>query len=560
MNAPAQTESPTPSALDAHSAVETGARWCVAALCAAFLLQGLALIPYLGIQHDEVLFASGIYEPVTAEASLRLGSHALPVMEMTYIGSLKTWIYAGIFALWPPSPYSIRVPMLLLGALAIWLLFLFMKEAVGIRAALVGCALLAFDTTYLMTACFDWGPVAIQHATLMGGILMLWRSHRTGSLRQVAVGFLLLGLGLWDKALFVWMLGGLGIASLVVFRREMLAKIAPARVGAAVLGFVLGAAPLIGYNAANGLKTFRSNAHYSTEDLRQKVQVLHMGFEGSSLLGYLVRNEPAREAGKPSSTLEVESVALSDRLGQPRAGLLLVASIAALALLPWLWTTSARRPMLFALIFMAVTWLQMAFTKDAGGSTHHVVLMWPFPEFFIGVAFARASKYAGRAGPALLVAIVGIVSAANLAITNQHLAQAIEDGPTTIWTDAIMPLEAYLEEHPANTVYVMDWGILEPLRTLGRGRLPLRFGSDDVAGPDLDAAARDRIGRMLQEKGVIYVGHTDDNQIFPERNERMMAAAAAAGYRKRIVRVVEDRQGRPIFEVYRWVRAPAGEQ
>jgi 4-amino-4-deoxy-L-arabinose transferase-like glycosyltransferase len=560
MNAPAQTVSSALAAPDAAPAMQAGARWFAAALCAVFVLQGLALIPYVGVQHDEVLFGSGIYQPVTAEASVRVARHALPVMEMSYVGSLKTWIYAGIFALWPPSPYSIRVPMLLVGALTIWLLFLFMKEAAGLRAAMAACALLAFDTTYLLTACFDWGPVAMQHATLMGGILLLWRSHRTGSVRQTGAGFFLLGLGLWDKALFVWMLGGLAIAVLVVFPREILAKITPARVGAAALGFLLGAAPLIGYNAANGMKTFRSNAHYSAEDLRQKVQVLRLGLEGSSLLGYVVRNEPAREAGKPSGSLENASVALSDALGQPRTGLLLVAGIAALALLPWLWATSARRPMLFALIFMAVTWAQMAFTKDAGGSTHHTVLMWPFPEFFIGVAFAQASKYAGRAGPVLLVAVVGMVSAADLAVTNQHLAQAIEDGTTTIWTDAIVPLQAYLEEHPAEAVYVMDWGILEPLRTLGRGRLPLRFGSDDVAGPDLDAAARDRIGRMLAEKDVIYVGHTDDNQVFPERNERMMAAAGAAGYRKRIVKMILDRHGRPIFEVYRWMRAPASGQ
>jgi len=534
------------------------ATWFIGALCAVFLLQGFALIPYVGVQNDEVLFASGIYQPVASEWTVAVRGHALPTMEMSYIGSLKTWLYAGIFKLWPPSPYSIRVPMLLLGAITIWLLFLLMRETVGMRAAVTACTLLAFDTTYLMTCCFDWGPVAIQHALLVGAILSLWRAHVSGGLLPLAAGFFLLGLGVWDKALFAWMVAGLGAAALAVFPGEILAKITPVRVAAALLAFALGAAPLIQYNAKNGLKTFRSNAHYSAEDLGSKVTILRVSLEGSSLLGYMARNEPVVVAAKPEGPLEETSVAASEALGAPRTGLLMIAAVAALALAPWLWTTPARRPMLFALIFMAVTWAQMAFVKDTGSSAHHAVLMWPFPEFFIGVVFAGASKYAGRAGLIALAAAAAVVSASSLAVTNQHLTQLIEDGPTTIWTDASAPLLTYLKEHPAKAVYVRDWGILDTLRALSRGGLPLRFGSDDVAQPEIDDGARARIARMLAEKDAIFVGHTDDNQIFPERNERMQEAADAAGYRKRVMKMIEDRNGRPIFEIYRWVRKPAG--
>jgi hypothetical protein len=559
MNVPVQAES---RAAAPHTLPTAGsaAAWFVGTLCAVFLLQGFALIPYVGVQNDEVLFASGIYQPVASEWAVGVRGHALPTMEMSYVGSLKTWMYAGIFKLWPPSPYSIRIPMLLLGAVTIWLLFLLMREAVGMRAAVAACTLLAFDTTYLMTCCFDWGPVAIQHALLVGAILSLWRAHVSGGLLPLAAGFFLLGLGVWDKAVFAWMVAGLGVAALAVFPREILAKVTPARLAAAALAFALGAAPLIHYNVKNGLKTFRANAHYSAEDLGAKVTILRASLDGSSLLGYMVRNEPAVAAAKPRGPLEEASVAASEALGAPRSGFLLTAALAALALVPWLWATPARRPMLFALIFMAVTWAQMAFVKDAGGSAHHTALMWPFPEFLIGTVFAGASKYAGRAGLIALMAVLAVVSASSLAVTNQHLAQLIEDGPATIWTDASAALSRYLQEHPAKTVYVMDWGILDTLRALSRGSLPLRFGSDDVAQPEIDDAARARIARMLAEKGAIFVGHTDDNQIFPERNERMQAAAGAAGYRKRVVKMIEDRNGRPIFEIYRWVRKPAGEE
>ena len=49
--------------------------------------------------------------------------------------------------------------------------------------------------------------------------------------------------------------------------------------------------------------------------------------------------------------------------------------------------------MLFCLIAMAVAWLQMAFTKDAGLGAHHVVLLWPLPQWFLAVAFVQAAAW-----------------------------------------------------------------------------------------------------------------------------------------------------------------------
>ena len=34
-------------------------------------------------------------------------------------------------------------------------------------AALIGCGLLATDAIYLLTSCFDWGPVALEHLLLL---------------------------------------------------------------------------------------------------------------------------------------------------------------------------------------------------------------------------------------------------------------------------------------------------------------------------------------------------------------------------------------------------------
>ena len=50
----------------------------------------------------------------------------------------------------------------------------------------------------------------------------------------------------------------------------------------------------------------------------------------------------------------------------------------------------ALRAILWALIAMAVAWIQMAITANAGGSVHHAILLWPLPHMVIAISFAAA--------------------------------------------------------------------------------------------------------------------------------------------------------------------------
>jgi hypothetical protein len=443
------------------------------------------------------------------------------------------------------------------GTLTVWLFFLLLRDTVGVRAALAGCALLAFDTTFLVTTTFDWGPVALQHLLLVSGVLLVTRFHLRGGMIDLGAGFFLLGLGLWDKALFVWMLGGLGVATLVVFPRELFSKLTWRTAVLAVVCFLAGAWPLVTYNATNDLRTFRANAHLTTEQLDDKVRQLRKCLEGGVLLGYIPRDEPAPRPGQPASVVEQWSVALSEAADAPRAGFLGVAFVLALALLPWLWTTPARKPMLFALVFMLVTWAQMALTKDAGGGAHHAVLLWPFPQLLVAVGFAQATLGLRRTGWAVLTVLIGVVCGSNLLVTNQHLAQLIVRGPTTIWTDAINPLADYMKQLPAQRVYVMDWGIFDALRVLDQGQLPLRVGTEQANKEKMDENDLRIVREMLAAPETVYLGHTEGNEVFGGASARFAAVAQASGYSKQVLQVVGDGKGRPIFEVYRWVAKPA---
>jgi hypothetical protein len=152
---------------------------------------------------------------------------------------------------------------------------------------------------------------------------------------------------------------------------------------------------------------------------------------------------------------------------------------------------------------------------------------------------------------AALAAIVVVVCGSNLVVLNQHLAQLVQCGNTVIWTDASEPLSAYMAGVPAAHVYVLDWGILDVLRALNRGRLPLEFARGPLEG-DPNESNRAEVVRMVGDKDSVFIDHTEGNELMPSIRSRLDAVAASAGYRRQVLKRVGDRVGRPVFEVFRY--------
>jgi hypothetical protein len=128
------------------------------------------------------------------------------------------------------------------------------------------------------------------------------------------------------------------------------------------------------------------------------------------------------------------------------------------------------------------------------------------------------------------------------------------NGGSESWTDAIFPLNTYVGTVPATSVVTMDWGILEGLRLLSRGSLPLQPADDRISTADTKAEDREVVSQIVSDSGNLYVAHTRDAQLFPT-NEKFITLAAGLGYRRDSVAVIADSFGRPTFETYRLVRA-----
>src|SRR5207245_36340 len=153
------------------------------------------------------------------------------------------------------------------------------------------------------------------------------------------------------------------------------------------------------------------------------------------------------------------------------------------------------------------------FTRGAGASPHHVVLVWPFPVLLVAIGFAEASRFLGRIGDQLLVVVVLFLAGTSALVTNEYFSSLVRNGGGAVWTDAIYPLSDYLKTSKPQVVYINDWGILNVVRLLTEGQLPLQVGSDPLNKPTFDKSDRRILLDRISESRAVFVTHTDQNEM-----------------------------------------------
>src|SRR5271166_237173 len=77
--------------------------WTAFLLPLVFFGLGWAMLPQAGLEDDEALFAAPLlHSPAAAIFSVQVFHTQLPLMLLTYLGALKTWLYFSIFSLRVP--------------------------------------------------------------------------------------------------------------------------------------------------------------------------------------------------------------------------------------------------------------------------------------------------------------------------------------------------------------------------------------------------------------------------------------------------------------------------
>ncbi len=496
----------------------------LAAILLLFIASALLFISRPGIEADEALVANPTFYVW----------HGVPLMLINYLGALKAWFYAGLFNIVKPGPVSLRIPTVVLGAIAIVQFFLLLDRTIVRRAAWIGALLLATDSMFVIHEAIDYGPTALHFVLKLGAMLLLVRFDRGGSARALAAAFFLFGLGLWDKAVFAWAVFGISLAAVLIFPRSVWRHVTIRNVAIATIATVVGALPLVIYNVARPLDTFRSNVHLVQEPVGHKVFLLESTVRGDVMFNFLTAPDAPPHPGEANTPWLKVSRAISEAAHQPTRNFTIWA--VAFSFLG-LFARASRKPVLFGLLACAGTWLPMALTAGAGDAAHHVILLWPF--HFLAIAAALAAI------PWAWIPTL-VLCASNLLVTNEYYWTLVRKGADVRWTDAIYPLVQNLKTLRPPNIYFVDWGIFEPFDLL----------SDHAPVHELDFGDTANLRKIVGDPRAAFVAHTPKYTYLPQQRALLEDAAAGAGYEEVPAGIVYDHYGRATFEVFRFRKIP----
>lgn len=479
-----------------------------------FLILGLLVLPYPGVQTDEALFGAAMYQDMGYSDSFRAWGHTVPTMLISYLGALKTWLYWPILqAFTAPGVWSIRLPALIIGAWSILFTGNLVQRVNGLRAAWFTCALLAADPVLILTTTFDWGPVALQHFLLVAAAWLLVRYHDQLARWRLALAFFLLGLALWNKALAVWTFAGIGIALAITGWSVIRPHLRPLPIAIAIAAFAIGSFPFLRYNVRHRGAT-QANIQIDTSDIAGKAALARDTISGTSLLTYLVEDTPAGTRGT----------------FVPQA---LIAAVILALFFP-------SRALFFPLIVALVSWLLMAVTKGAGGGVHHIVLLWPFLPWFLAAAFAAPRvSYATYAW-----VVIALLAADNVRLFATYRSNFIQLGSPRSWSEAIFPVTDRVREMVLTRIHLYDWGISDNLVLLSGRELPIWYHDRPFQPATI----------FEPHAGEVWIGNVAEREQVSGINKELREAARQAGFEREVIEVFRDKQGRPAYEMFRFRR------
>jgi hypothetical protein len=511
-----------------------------------FLFYGFLMLPMAGFEADEVMFAYDLGHPRAALAWFDyFGGHEAPYMLMSYLGALKTWLYAPLLAFLDATVWSIRTPVLLAAAVTIVLTGWLLRRISGWTSALIIICLLSTDIGFEVTAVFDWGPVVLQNLLLVVGLILIVHWHKNKRTILLFWAGLVFGLDVWNKALFLWNLSGMALALLVVALPDLVRLWRVKRAILFLLGFCLGAAPVIVFNIESSGTTISANAHSSLGEIDTKPAYLRRSLDGETALIPLIA---VQGPGLDRIRLPRESTPLSRAA---RAAIFpsnwrFFSGLAVLFLGLIAAPSAERRWILFFLVSGAIGWFESALTHNAGTSIHHEVLFWIDWYCAIALGAACLARLRGKIAPWAVGALIVILTIRGIFTENAAYAGMISFGPNTPFTNADQALNNFLLQSGVKQAVVADWGIVNVIGLLSKDKIVLYDEEFQLNSGVFD---RGRFPSCVYPSCVV-ITHTPDRMMFPVAGKTLDESLRNCGLTKTNVSIIDDTHGLPVFSVF----------
>lgn len=410
----------------------------------------------VGLEEDEaisfrraVLTAEGVHTPCQQGYDIKFRNVCLPLMIAPYVGAAKDYLFLPLFVIAGFHVTIARMSAALLASVGIFGVWFLAEAAVGTLPAAFAAGFLALNPTYLDLPLFDQGNVALSVCLIGLIFIALARSAQSPSHGRFVLLGMCLGIGIWGRLNFAWLVGSGAVAIVAVYRRDLLrfSRYAPALAS----GVLMGMTPLLKFLV------------HHARDLTQFISATAVPLTFAQKL-----------RGFPMLLADVFTAAKEHRAGIWHAGGIpppISFGVATLILIAFAYCATKRNRPAFALA-LTVAILSLTFLNSAlPVGAHHLIVLLPLSAIPIGVALQGLwrSRIAGRA----LCGFIAISYAAlGSAIDLQTVRDLNRTGGYGEWSASVAQLTSILEKNDGvGALYLLDWGFKDPLLLLSHGRL-----------------------------------------------------------------------------------------
>ena len=533
--------------------------WRAEALAVSLPLIAFALLagPHLslpGLYYDEAADAVPAMQLVLGQpvqllrgAGIELFGRALPLMTFDYVGAVHTYAVIPFFALLGASVTSLRLMTLAGGALTIALTYLWLRNLAGSRwAGWAGALLLATHPSFVYYVRQGVHVSSLMAVWSMAALCLLLYWWRTGHGRWLIAGCFVLGLGLSTKILFAWFILALAVVLLMLqitaARRWLGAApaaemhVSPGLTLAAVAAFTAGAGMLLIYNVATWgtVKALFAHTAVSLHGVQNTAYLANLADRLESLGTLLDGGHFWFLGGNFANGW------------YPSACAVAIAVAVAAALRPSGQKWRAGVALTLALILLVL--LQSPVTLSDIYPTHLFILLPLLSGAMALGCFLLARNLPPLGGLGLATVVVALLAYGNAQVDLQYRAALLQSGGLRGHSDAINRLASFLDESGIPQPLAMDWGMKYNIELLTQGRVQPAEVFQYAAEPD--AHFHQWLRQTLQQSERFYLFHTQDYTIYP-RWQIFSATAEAAGVTPQLVASFPERDGTPLYFVYR---------
>jgi dolichyl-phosphate-mannose-protein mannosyltransferase len=491
-----------------------------------------------GLQYDELLFVNAATGEPTNGLFVAKRIFGIPLMLMGYLGALKSYLYYPIFKFFGVSPETVRWPVIILSLVTLGIVYSVARFSFGRWVSALVVLVMSVDPAFMYLTKLDYGPVALMMVLKLSALLFALETVRTGSPRYLWGASAACALGLFDKLNFIWFVLALAVAGWILFRAELGAAWRRGR-----RGFLL---PLSLLVVLTGVATVvlvipqLAASHVETswvtplDRLRYVLGLYARTMNGKEL--YLLVTKSPLAAGSLTNV-----VVCFGLVGLAVAIIRAARKAGGVARLP----LETRILACHLLIFLLIA-VQLLITRKAWGP-HHITMLYPF-QFFI--VFGAAVSLAGTVGATAAAAVL-LGSGLNVgAAYERRFRPTAEFEPQ--WSPVVYDLVDYLNDHSADGIVSVDWGIHNQVWALGTPRA--RATSRD-RWPQFRTLGDRRAQELLyrsdfEDRRVLAILHGPGWDIMPTVRKNFLEWADAFGMVPTLDRVFTSPAGTVIFEVY----------